>query len=46
MLNDALRAILIEGQTLVSQAWEILGLSALGGRELPSLDQVVPMDLS
>jgi len=31
MLNDALRAIIIEGHTLVSQAWEILGLSLWGG---------------
>jgi ABC-2 type transport system permease protein len=31
MLNDALRAIIIEGQTLVSQAWEILGLFLWGG---------------
>ncbi len=31
MLNDALRAILIEGQTLVSQTWEILGLILWGG---------------
>ena len=31
MLNDALRAIIIEGQTLVSQAREILGLFLWGG---------------
>lgn len=31
MLNDALRAIIIEGQTLVSQSREILGLLLWGG---------------
>jgi ABC-type polysaccharide/polyol phosphate export permease len=31
MLNDALRAIIIEGQTLASQAREILGLFLWGG---------------
>jgi ABC-2 type transport system permease protein len=31
MLNDALRAILIEGQTLFSQARELLGLGLWGG---------------
>jgi ABC-type multidrug transport system permease subunit len=31
MLNDALRAIIIEGQTLVSQAREVLGLALWGG---------------
>jgi ABC-type multidrug transport system permease subunit len=31
MLNDALRAIIIEGQSLLSQAHEILGLALWGG---------------
>jgi hypothetical protein len=31
MLNDALRALIIEGQSLVSQARELLGLLLWGG---------------
>ena len=31
MLNDALRAVIIEGQSLFSQSWEVGGLLLWGG---------------